>query len=200
MNFGSRIYNALKGFIVVVTLVASVLVFAGVATGDLQYIVGTIMLIVAIFAGFDVWGMAELRKQVDRLTVENNRYTENNNQFILSNDKLKKQVNKLSSSQEILEKENKKLSINVKKQEEHLNKLLKIQKQSKQLIASLMNMGSDYADLNNELGKNVNKITNVSDAMEIILNKLAVQKFDEIDENDDGIITQDELIKWASQK
>lgn len=198
MNFGSRIYNALKGFIVVVTLVASVLVFAGVATGDLQYIVGTIMLIVAIFAGFDVWGMAELRKQVDRLTVENNRYTENNNQFILSNDKLRKQVNKLSSSQEILEKENKKLSINVKKQEEQLNKLLKIQKQSKQLIASLMNMGSDYADLNNELGKNVNKITNVSDAMEILLNKLAVQKFDEIDENDDGIITQDELIKWAS--
>lgn len=200
MNCGSKIYLAVKGVIVIITLVASVLVFAGVATGDLQFVVGAIMLAVAAFAGYDVWGMAELRKQVNRLSKENNRFVENN-------DNLKNQINsldsiraKMQSENTKLQTQNTKLTNNLKKQETQLNKLLKIQKQSKQLIASLMNMGDEYSDLNLELGKNVSRITDVSDAMDVILNKIASEKFDEIDKNDDGIITQEELMEWSQTR
>lgn len=74
----SKIYTAVKGFVVVTTAGCSIAVFTGLSSSVGAYVLGSLIGVAALFLAFDTFGMAtalaKLNKENDRLHQSNNDY------------------------------------------------------------------------------------------------------------------------------
>jgi hypothetical protein len=89
--------------------------------------------------------------------------------------------------------ENEKLADLVEKQKLANVKLLEIQKQSHELVNSLMASGDKFADFGKILGAATEKNLNLADKLGILVGGLSEREFKKIDINGDGVITHDEM-------
>jgi len=134
----------------------------------------------------------ELSKELTVLSKQNKLFDKEINKLEKNNGKLLNQINTLNENNGILDS-------HVKQLVNQIDGLKIVQNQSKLLIASLMNVGDDFSDFSESLVGEIDRIENISDAMDILLNKLAYDKFDEIDLDGDGTLTRNELLEWAKK-
>ncbi len=108
---------------------------------------------------------------------------------------------------ENLSKSNEEFAANNKVQALEIQKLLVIEDNAKNLINGLMSAGDDFANFGEILRKSTEKLEDVSTTMATLVREMQAEKrlldektgilFDDIDINNDGVITKEE---WLNEK
>ena len=219
----NKLYTFVKGATAVVLVGVSVALFAGVCGNPGGFIMGAIVVAGAGFLAFDTGAIA---KELNRLHKENDQFVANNSKFrdeniTMQTNNTNLTLNCVAYQQQIvllvkvktdfetaIEVERKtsddlkssvdRLSGEITQQDRQIESLRIVQNQAKQLIASLMTAGDDFKDFGSTIMASVDRIDNISAAMGVLLEKLTDGKFMEIDANNDGFITHDELKSWAN--
>ncbi len=211
----SNVYNGVKGFLAFSIGLSSIPIIIGKVVYPLNLVIGVFDIIIAIMLLVDTGLTSKLIKQlssqIDRLNQENLDFSQNNHTLELQLENLEQDIKLIQNlnedygqhNQDLAEEvgdlstHNDSLEINIGNLIKQVDGMKIVQNQSKQLIAALMNMGDDFSEFSETLIGEVDRIENISDAMDILLNKLAYDKFQEIDLDGNGTLTQDELLKWA---
>lgn len=155
-----------------------------------------------------------LTKLQSSLEKENEEFSQTNDKLLITVDQMK-DINKnlisnytklyeenaaLMQNVDNFKQENIKLTETTDRQEQQIKDLSLIQSQAKQLISTLMSSSSDLNGLHDKLFTSIDRIDSTSAAMTILLEHLSADKFDQIDVNRDGKITQDELLSWSQNR
>lgn len=134
------------------------------------------------------------------LETENIKFSEENNKLIESCKLLESTNNKFSDNLQLLNEENKNLNNKLQligEENEKFRKsniqLLEIQKQSQQLVSTLMISGDKFTDFGKILEETTNKNLSLTEKLQILTTKLSKETFKKLDKNGDGFLTIDEL-------
>jgi hypothetical protein len=172
--------------------------------------------------------IARLHGEVTRLSGENDRYADLNTANKETSDRLQGQVYTLDNTNKKLvvaasgfrqerqkfEKENLTFKSNLKSQATQLDALqvernkfaesnkhlVIIQKNAQTLITSLMSAGDDFTKFGVILEDSVGRMEDTNTTLERLVNGIGADKFNEIDIDGDGLVTQEELIAYAEKK
>jgi len=128
----------------------------------------------------------EMKHVVDNLQEENRQYEIQNNKYA---DQIKQQSDLLVEQKQqnkLFADENTRLKI--------------IEKNYRSMLDELTATGSDIKNTSEIIADSAAKIETNTNALETITNEMIVDKFDEIDSNDDGLITKQELIDFAKRR
>lgn len=183
-----------------------------------QYVVTAVLAIAAIGIIIDSLGweqvlikfreqITRLSNEVDRLEVvekEMQRITDNlqieNKQYNIQNTRYADQL-KLQSDLLIEEKRHSEEFAKQNKLFADENTRLKIiEKNYRMMLDELTATGSDIKNTSEIIADSATKIETNTNALNTITHEMIVDKFDEIDTNDDGLITKQELIDFAKRR
>lgn len=188
------------GFILTLLIAANILV-SSIISIKVLYVVAVIELIAAIMIIFDAstakWlierVLKRLTKDVIRLESDLDRFEadlkESADQIRKRDEQLRQtslQIEKMNTNIMRLESDIHESKIQLSKREEQLERQEIVQNNMKMLLASMIDANKDGVDLNELLRKNINKL-------EFLLSAMSKEKFGEIDQNQDGVISYDEF-------
>ena len=206
-------WRVIKIIIGIVALVGAVLLFIPAlnAIPEFRYFIAGVMTLTALIICFDSLGiervLQKFRQQIARLSTEVDRLEEieqeleNTNRDLQgTNEDLKGRAMEYRDENKDFKSNNNVLSGEVAALQASNRKLVLIEKNAQQLIQSLMSAGDDFTKFAPILKESVGKMDDVNTSMERILYELASQKFDDLDTNDDGVVTQEELLAFAKQR
>lgn len=203
---GKGAWRVIKIIIGIVTLVGAVLLFVPTLNEMeiFRYIIAGLMALTALIICFDSLGIERVlqrfRQQIVRLSTEVNRLEEVEKELSNTNEDLKNRTREYSAENKQFRANNVDLNNEVRALQESNRKLVLIEKNAQQLIQSLMQSGDNFTQFGSILKESVGKMEDVNTSMERILYELAAQKFDDLDANGDGVITQDELLAFAKRR
>lgn len=149
----------------------------------------------------------ELRKQVANYTTLNKQYVEQNNQYavqlqqsadILAQERLTS--NQLQNELQELQNLNKTLESTTQAQKLQIQRLILVQQNAQKMIDSLMQAGDDFDRFGEIISKSAKEMEDTNTAMERLLKELTKDKFDDLDENHDGFVTEQELENFTKRK
>lgn len=183
-----------------------------------QYIVTAVLAIAAIGIIIDSLGweqvLIKFREQIARLSTEVDRLEvvekemqrvvgnlqEENRQYDIQNkrysDQLKLQTDLLAEEKRHAEefaRQNKLFA-------DENTRLKIIEKNYRSMLDELTATGSDIKNTSEIIADSAAKIETNTNALDTITHEMIVDKFDEIDSNDDGLITKQELIDFAKRR
>lgn len=111
------------------------------------------------------------------------------NQLQITNNELHQSAESIEVSSQIIKDESDKL----RKANVHL---LEIQRQSQNLVTSLMESGDRFSDFGATLEETTRKNLSLVDKLSMLTRKLTIDEFKKIDKNGDGVITLEELTNY----
>lgn len=148
-----------------------------------------------------------LEIKIDNLEDLNVRYTDNindltDNTVVLAGEIQDLEIIKKNYSKQLqfLTNDNKLLSVNIEKMSTNLEKNRQIQINSRKLINSLMAAGDEYKEFNKIFEENVSQLQDTEKMLDILVNGLRKDIFHDMDEDNDGFITQEEYNRYIKQK
>jgi uncharacterized protein (DUF3084 family) len=210
---GKGAWRVIKIIIGIATMVGAVLLFVPAlnAIETFRYVIAGLMALVALIICFDSLGIERVlqrfRQQIVRLSTEVDRLEaveqelENTNKDLQgTNEDLKVRTREYGAANKEFKEHNLELNNEVRALQESNRKLVLIEKNAQNLIQSLMQAGDNFTQFGPILQESVGKMEDVNTSMERILYELASQKFDDLDANDDGVITQEELMAFAKRR
>ena len=210
---GKGAWRVIKIIIGVVALVGAVLLFVPALNSipEFRYFIAAAMTLTALIIMFDSLGIervlqrfrqqiALLSGEVDRLEKVEADLQNTNKELQVTNNDLKGRVDEFNRENEEFRNSNQQLNGEVQSLQDSNRKLVLIEKNAQQLIQSLMSVGDDFTKFGPILKDSVDRMEDVNTSMERILYELAHQKFEDLDTDGDGFITQKELIDFAQHK
>lgn len=142
----------------------------------------------------------ELRTETSEYSKQNKIYADQNAQYVQqlqhgaailaqerdTADKLKSEVTRLQDLN--------------KTQTLQIQKLVLIEQNAQKMITSLMQVGDNFDQFGEIISKSAQEMEDTNAAMERLLKELAKDKFDDLDRNHDGFVTEQELEEYARRK
>ena len=210
---GKGAWRVIKIIIGIAVMVGAVLTFVP-ALNEIpifRYIIAGLMALAALIVIFDSLGIervlqkfraqiVELSTEVDRLEKIEQELQATNKDLQGTNEDLKHRVGELKIENKKFNDNNFQLGKEIDVLQESNRKLVLIEKNAQQLIHSLMEAGDDFTKFGPILKESVSRMEDVNTAMERLLHGMTYDKFDEIDANDDNVISQEELLAFAQRK
>jgi methyl-accepting chemotaxis protein len=210
---GKGAWRVIKIIVGIVAMVTAVLTFVPAlnAIPQFRYFVAGIMALVALIIMFDSLGIervlqkfrqqiARLSGEVDRLEKIEQELENTNKELQHTSDDLKSRTREYGAENKQFKQNNSQLGQEVAALQTSNKHLVLIEKNAQQLIQSLMQAGDDFTKFGPILKESVGRMEDVNTSMERILYELAEQKFNEIDADGDGNITQEELLDFAKRR
>ena len=203
---GKGAWRVIKIIIGVAVMIGAVLTFVPAINeiSIFRYVIAGLMALAAIIVIFDSLGIERVlqrfRAQIAELSKEVDRLEKVEQELQSTNEDLKYRAGELKIENKMFKENNFNLGKEISTLQESNKKLVLIEKNAQQLIHSLMEAGDDFTKFGAILKESVDKIEDVNTAMERLLHEMTFDKFDEIDANDDGVITLEELCAFADRK
>ncbi len=172
----SNIFKGVQILISLLMTLTGIAVPTKLACGPASLLFMAFNFVGAIFILFVGLGFSKL---IGQMKEENAKFQKNNEE--------------LQSNLNILKEHNEEIRKNLKTQKEANEKLLIIQKQSQDLVMSLMKTGDDFKNFSQILETASEKNLQLTDKLNLLINGLTINKFKEIDKNGDGFIDLEEL-------
>jgi len=215
-----KIWRIIKIIVGICALICAIIMFTSVVCSYsiAQYIVTAVLTVAAIGILIDSLGweqvLIKFKEQITRLSSEVDRLElvekemqravdnlkEENRQYGLQNtryaEQIKQQCDLLAEQKHHTEefaKQNKLYA-------DENNRLKIIEKNYRSMLDELTATGSDIKNTSEIIADSAAKIETNTNALETITHEMIVDKFNEIDSNDDGLITKQELIDYAKRR
>lgn len=138
----------------------------------------------------------KLEIHVESIEKNNKKFNKKINELNDSNFKLASEISDLGKLRSSLTSELQSLSTDNKTLHEHLKKMKSIQINSRKLINSLLAAGDDYKEFNKIFENNVHQLQDTEQMLNILVNDMRKNTFLDMDENNDGIVSQAEYNRY----
>lgn len=183
-----------------------------------QYIVTAVLAVAAIGILIDALGweqvLIKFREQILRLSTEVDRLEvveremqrvvgnlqEENRQYGLQNTRYAEQIKQQGDLLAEQKRHTEEFAKQNKLFADENTRLKIIEKNYRSMLDELTATGSDIKNTSEIIADSAAKIETNTNALETITHEMIVDKFDEIDSNDDGLITKQELIDFAKRR
>lgn len=144
--------------------------------------------------------LAQEKTLTEEYAQKNEEYAQKNVEYAKQNEEYIKNNAQLSTELAKLQDQNRMLDATMKAQQIQIQRLVLIEQNAERMISSLMQAGDNFDHFGEILSKSVKEMEDTNTAMERLLKELAKDKFQTIDENRDGVITQQELEDYARRR
>jgi chromosome segregation ATPase len=134
-----------------------------------------------------------LQEEIVNIKAEREALTKSVDGIKAERDRLRDQNTKYAE-------QNIKAGDNIKKMEGIIAKQKIIQDNANKLIQSLMSAGDDFKDFQKVIKESLDRIDNTADLLDVVATRMTDGKFDEIDVDGDGTVTEDEFTAWLKRQ